>query len=315
VVGATTPLGAALVQRLLDDPDVEHVLEVGAEPYASATPRLSYRRVDLTRERAVHDLVHGVARGLAIDAVVHLALHRSARDEGARVHARNVEATRQLLRCCAEVPTVRRFVFQSTAAVYALRSTAPALLDEDAALEFDPGAGQWIRDRVEADLTVCARMGMSPMSIVVLRTAEILAPGMGSQLWDYLQSRVCLRPLGFDPMINVLSLVDAVDAIRLALGASSQGVFNIAGADTLPLSRLIERWGRRSVPVPGPLLAPLYRLRAWSVGLEFRYDLNLRRFHTGGQVDDTRARAQLGYGAARPTAWPRPAADDHSTMM
>jgi len=147
---------------------------------------------------------------------------------------------------------------------------------------------------------------MSPVSIVVLRCAEVLAPGSGSQLWDYLQSRVCLRPLGFDPMINVLSVADAARAIRLAAAGAGHGVYNVPGADTLPLSRIIARWGRRDVPVPGPLLAPLYRLRTWSVGFEFRYDLNLRRFHFGGVVDGTRARRELGYEPRHPIAWPRP---------
>jgi UDP-glucose 4-epimerase len=134
--------------------------------------------------------------------------------------------------------------------------------------------------------------------------AEIVAGGLGSQLWDYLSSRVCLRPLGFDPMINVLSIEDAVAAILRALGSSGRGVFNIPGFDTLPLSRLIARWGRLDVPVPGPLLAPLYWLRTRTVGFEFRYDLNLGRFHLGGVLDGARARAVLGYQPRHPLVFP-----------
>ena len=304
VTGATTRLGGSLVRALLADPSVEHVLAVGAEPGFEDGPRLRYHRVDLTRDRAVRNLLHGPARTLGIDAVVHAAMHRQARDGGAAVHARNVEATRQLLHACAELAPIRRFVFPSTAAVYAVRPGAPTLLDEDAPLEFDPHAPQWVRDRVEADLTVCANMGMCDLGIVVLRCAEILAPATGSQLWDYLQTRVCLRPLGFDPMINLLSLDDAVAAIQRALAREGQGVYNVAGADTLPLSRVIRGWGRLDVPAPGPLLAPLYRLRTWARGLDFRYDLNARRFHASALVDDRRARAELGYRPAHPIVWP-----------
>ncbi|HVK73707.1 MAG TPA: NAD-dependent epimerase/dehydratase family protein [Kofleriaceae bacterium] len=307
VTGATTSLGDALVRALLAEPTVEHVLAVAIEPGVQDAPRLSYRRVDLTRERAVHDLVHGLAAELAIDAVVHAAMHRDARDEGPAIHARNVDATRRLLHACLDVPAIGRFVFPGSAAVYAVRPGAPTLLDEDAPLEFDPRAPQWVRDRVEADLTVCAAMGMRHLALTVLRGAEILAPGTGSQLWDYLQSRVCLRPAGFDPMINLLTLDDAVAAIVGALAAGRSGVYNIAGADTLPLSCLIRRWGRRDVPVPGPLLAPLYRLRTWTTGRKFRYDLNARRFHLGGIVDDRRARAELGYRPSHPIRWPHDA--------
>lgn len=304
VVGATTPLGQVVARRLLDDPTVHKVLEAGIEPYVGTGARCDYHRLDLTRDRSVHDFIHGTAREAAIDTVIHLALHRDAGDEGPRIHDRNVEATRRLLHACEETSGIRRFVFVSSTAVYAVRSTCSCLLDEESALEFDPAAPQWIRDRVEADLTVCSHVGISPLSIAVLRLAEILAPAMGSQLWDYVQTRVCLRPLGFDPMLNVISIEDAAHAIVCAAQSHAHGVFNVAGADTLPLSRLIKRSGRRDIPMPGPLLAPLYHLRASTTGLEFRYDINLRRFHFGNQVDDARARNLLGYQPAHPIVWP-----------
>ena len=162
-----------------------------------------------------------------------------------------------------------------------------------------------MRDRVEADLTACAHLG-GPLRIAVLRCAEILAPGTGSQLWDYLQSRVCLRPLGFDPMINVLGLEDAAAAVIAALHAPATGVFNIPGRDTLPLSAAITESGRADLPVPGPLMSPLYGLRRWFAGFEFRYDMNLHKFHFGGVLDGTRARRELGFTPRTPVRWPRP---------
>jgi len=309
VTGATTGPGVALVHELLDDPSVEQVLAIAAEdhPALRPGPRLICHSVDLTRPRVVHDLLHGIARRLGIEAIVHGALHRNARDRGQRIRALNVETTRQLLLGAEGHPTVRRFVFRSTADGYAVRASEPNLLDEDTPLELDPGAPQWVRDRVEADLIACTRMGMSSFEIVVLRCAEIPAPQSGSQLWDYLQTRVCLRPLGFDPMINLLSLEDAARAVRLALAGHAQGIFNIPGADTLPLSRIIALAGRRDVPVPGPLIAPLYELRTRIVGLQFRYDLNARRFHFGGVVDGSRAQTVLDYRPSHPLVWPRKA--------
>jgi hypothetical protein len=83
-------------------------------------------------------------------------------------------------------------------------------------------------------------------------------------------------------------------------------VINIAGSDTLPLSAIVARWGRLLLPVPGPLLAPLYRLRTRAFGLEFRYDLNLRRFHFGGVVDGHLAERELGFRPVHPLQWPQP---------
>lgn len=307
VTGATAPLGAALVDALRDARDVELVLAIGRERDTPlpAHERLVYRATDLTRPRALHDLVWGPARELGIDAVVHGIHHRRASDGGTRIHAQNVESTRALLLACTDHPTIRRFVYRSFAEVYALRHTTSDVIDEDSPLDFDPAAPQWVRDRVEADVTVCSHLATSP-GIAVLRLAEILAPDLGSQLWDYLQSRVCLRPLGFDPMLNVLSLADAVAAIMLALRSTEVGVFNIPGRDTLPLSRAIVESRRADIPLPGPLMTPLYELRRWLAGFEFRYDMNMRRFHFGGVLDGSRARRALGYVPKTPVRWPTP---------
>jgi UDP-glucose 4-epimerase len=311
VTGATTPLGRAVVDRLLAAREVGHVLAVGAEHWGPGLPsdgaRFHYEQIDLTRPRSVHNLLYGPARSCGIDTVLHGVLHRAVGDRGERIHAINVDATRLLVQACAHHPQIRRFVLRSGGEVYAPRPDEPNLLDEDHPLAFDTAAPQWLRDRVEADLATCAQIGSSGLAIAVLRCAEILAPGTGSQLWDYLGSRVCLRPLGFDPMINVLSVDDALDALARALASDARGVFNIPGFDTLPLSGLIALAGRLDVPVPGPLLAPLYRLRTRTVGFEFRYDLNARRFHTGGILDGARARTALGYQPRHPIGRPTPA--------
>lgn len=308
VTGATTPLGGRLVRRLLVDAAVHHVLASGLEqvPPAGVLPsssRLSYVRADLTRARVAHDLLFGPARALEVDAILHLATHRS--HAGTRAtHALDVDAARELLLLADRLPRVRRFIYRSSAEVYAIRHSAPDLLDEDQPLELDPGAPPSVRDHVEADMTMCAHIGTSRLAVTVLRCAEVLAPGVGSQLWNYLQSRVCFRPLGFDPMVNLLSIDDQVDALALALAAGAKGVFNIPGADTLPLSRVIARWRRIDIPVPGPLLAPLYQLRTRAIGVEFRYDVNMRRFHFAGMLDGRLARDVLDYQPHHAIEWP-----------
>jgi UDP-glucose 4-epimerase len=306
VTGASAPLGDAIVQELLVCPDATLVLAVDRPADQPIThPGVIYRGVDLTHPRAVHDLLHGIGRDLEIDTVIHAAQHRGSHDDGRRVHAQNVEATRALLTACEHHPTVRRFVQRSFGEVYAQHHATTTLIDEDAPLEFDPTVPQWLRDRVEADLTACAHQG-GTLQVAVLRCAELLAPETGSQLWDYLSSRVCLRPLGFDPVINVLALADAAAAFVAAVHASATGAFNIPGADTLPLSSAIEESSRADIPVPGPLMAPLYKLRRAVAGFDFRYDLNVRRFHFGGVLDGERAARELGYVPRTRVTWPRP---------
>ena len=302
VTGATTPVGRALIRRLLGE-EVEAVLAVGREPVwcgPHPDPRVHYEQVDLTRPRNLRTLLYGPAREHGVDAVVHAGTHRRAHDEGGRIHRFNVELTRELAHLCERQQDIRRFVYRSFAGVYRLGAALPDVLREDCPLEMSPSAPQWLRDRVEADLSVVTYLGSDELEVVILRCSECFAPHTGSQLWDYLDDVLCLRPMGFDPMFNLISVEDLVEALTLGLVREREGVFNVPGADTLPLSSLIGLRGRRQVALPGPLLSPLYTLRALLRGRDFRYDLNRIRFHFSGVLDGSRAGRVLGYRPRHP---------------
>ncbi len=311
VTGATTPIGERLCRSLLADTQIEHVLAVGIESPEKALPfshgdRLVYRSVDLSRTRRVRNLLFGVARDLGIECVVHLSMHRSAAESGGHVHAQNVDALRSLLALSERHPTIRRFVFRSFAEVYNVSHDLPILVTEDHPLNMAAGAPQWIRDRVEADLTACARMGLSKLQILVLRFAEVLGPGTGSQLFDYLDAPICLRPAGFNPMMNLLSMADSVQALDLAtrVDDGTIGVFNVPGRDTLPLSVCIRKWGKPQIETPGTILTPIYRIRRRLRGHDFSYGMNRRRFHYASVLEGLRAQEVLGYRPEHPIDWP-----------
>jgi UDP-glucose 4-epimerase len=308
VTGATTPIGERLVRSLLADTRVGHVLAVDRQPVERALPfagsRLTYKSVDLTKSRRVHELLFGPARDLGVEVVVHLAQARSAYAEGSRVHARNVEALRSILDLSERHPTIRRVVVNSFGVVYRVGLDLPILVTEDHPLDLSPRAPQYVRDRVEADLTACTRMGLSDCEIVVLRCAEALGPGTGSQLFDFLDAPVAFRPIGFDPMVNVATVADIVRALELATHGSGEGVFNIPGFDTLPLSECGRRWGTTLVPMIGPVIRRAYAIRHTLTGSEFSYGLNRKRMHFGLVLDGTRAKQELGYVPSHPVDWP-----------
>lgn len=313
LTGATTPLGVSLIHGLLACADVEQVVAVArpdeASPVGTTDNRFRYVGTDISRSRNLRNLLYREARD--VNVVVHAASHRSARLTGARVHRLNVEATTTLLALAEEHPRIERFVYRSFGAVYRVDGTQPTIIDEYHPLDLSPNASQWIRDRVEADLTVCTRTGLSPLKIAVLRFAECVAPRMGSQLHDYLSAPVCFTPWGFDPMLNVISMPDMVRALVGAATRSAEGIFNIPGRDTLPLSEAVRLSGKRAIPVLGSFLSPLYRARTLLRGGDFRYEMNHRRFHWSGVLCGRRAERELGYTPSR-TAFERrdPLRDD-----
>lgn len=309
VTGASAPLGQHLVRSLLADTRVKHVLAVDDAPAEQALPfshagRLTYLPVDLRRARKVRELLFGPARELDVEVVVHLSEHVGGYGEGRAVHAQNVEALRSILALSDQHPSIRRLVVKSHAVVYRVALDLPVQVAEDHPLNMSPEAPQYVRDRVEADLTACARMGLIDCEIVVLRCAEALAPGFGSQLYDYLDAKVAFRNLGFDPMINVANPADLVHALELATHGSGEGVFNIPGYDTLPLSEAVSKFGTPSVSLPSPMIRPLYRLRHWATGSEFQYGIHRNQLHIGLVLDGRRAKKVLGYTPTHPVDWP-----------
>lgn len=284
VTGATTPLGAALVEALIATGEVEAILATGTgdRPVRDHAD-VMYRKADLSRPRNLRELIWGDARDLGIEVVVHSAQHPRTAERTRKAGTAAVDAARELIVACTNHPSIRRLVYRSFAEVYSL-ANGSSLLNEKSPLEFAPSTPQWLRDRVEADLAICAHIG-SRLQIAVVRCAEIVAPGVGSQLWDYLSSRVCLRPYGFDPAVNVLAIEDAAYALALATRSKAVGVFNIPGRDTLPLSRVIARSHRTDVKVPAPLLGA-------------------HRFHFAGVLDGSRAARELDFVPTTAVHWP-----------
>ena len=310
VTGASSPLGQELVRSLLADTRVRHVLAVDDVPPQRALPfshagRLTYLPVDLTRARKVRELLFGPARELNTEVVVHLSEHTSGYGKGRQVHAQNVEALRSILDLADKHPTLRRLVVKSHAVVYRVGLDLPVQVEEDHPLNLDPRAPQYVRDRVEADLTACARMGLIQCEVVVLRCAEIMAPGVGSQLFEYLDAPVVFRTLGFDPMVNLANPADIVAALELATHGSGEGVFNVPGHDTLPLSEAARKVGAVSVEAPEWFIRPAYALRHWAVGSEFEYGIQRNQLHLGLVLDGTRAERVLGYRPRHAVDWRR----------
>ena len=128
---------------------------------------------------------------------------------------------------------------------------------------------------------------------VVLRPVHILGTVHNAPS-NYLRLPIIPTLLGFDPMVQVIHEDDVVHAIRLALRLGVKGIFNLAGPDALPLSRMVRTLGRPSIPVPHPLakvtLSGLYKWRLASFPAP-----ELDHIKYVCMVDDRRAREELGY--------------------
>jgi len=56
--------------------------------------------------------------------------------------------------------------------------------------------------------------------------------------------------MGFDPMIQVIHFDDVARAVVMALRPGARGIFNLAGPEPVPLSRVLKMLGRPRLPIP-----------------------------------------------------------------
>lgn len=292
VTAATTPLGRALSRRLAGYGEVYAIREP-ADPPPDADQNVVCE-ADLTRHAEARKVIAGVVADAAVDTIVHLETTVGAHE---RCASPNAIRTKLLLDGARDAACVRTFVLQSAALLYRLHHDDPMLITEGHSLDLSPNIPRSRRDLLEADIAACQRMVNTELGISVLRLSPVIAAGAADGLAGYLRLDPCYRPLGFDAMVNVVSLDDAADALARAAHRAPRGIFNVAGADTLPFSELAARSGARCWPVPGATIEPLCALRRMP---EHCYRGFTGLLHHGLVVDGRAAARALGFTATRP---------------
>ncbi|HXX68220.1 MAG TPA: NAD-dependent epimerase, partial [Polyangiaceae bacterium] len=111
---------------------------------------------------------------------------------------------------------------------------------------------------------------------------------------NFLRLNPIMTVMGFDPMAQIVHQADVVHAIELALKPGVRGIFNIAGPEPVPLSRVIKILGRQKVSVPYSLARIVLR-RLWTLRLTTFPPPELDYIRYVCMVDDRRARLVLGF--------------------
>ncbi len=302
LTGATGTIGRQVAQTLYHDPNVGRLVCVArdSEPYYFHDYdriRFQFKQLDILKARELHNFVlSALFREASIDTVVHLAFVNRPRDQGLATHTLNVEGTKNLLYKCIEIGHIRKFVFQSSDAVYKLRPSNPALLDEEADLNFDHDASQYVKDRVDADM-ICRSQLLNPgVRIIILRPSSIIGRNVHSR-WNALleNHRLIFKVLGFDPMICPIHANDVIRAIQHAVHRDVQGVFNITGLDWAPLSTFIRLAGANRLSLPALALRAVNGLQQALRLTQYDYDDQPEAMRHACLLDTTRARDVLGF--------------------
>ncbi len=303
VTGATGTIGRQLVHVLYHDERIHRILAVARDPepyyfHDCERHRFQYKQVDILKTRELNNLfLSETFRQAEVDTVIHLAfLNRPAERRTLSTHQLNVEGTKNLLDRCLEVGHVRKFVFQSSDCVYKVRAANPILIDEEADLNFDPDASQYVKDRVDADMICRAQLGNEHMRIVILRPSSIIGRNVHSH-WNALLENhyLIFKVLGYDPMICPTHANDVLRALQHVVHKHVHGVFNISGIDVAPLSVFIRLCNAHAVPLPAFLVEIVNRVQLALRLTQYDYSAlpECLLYHT--LLDTTRAKTVLGF--------------------
>jgi nucleoside-diphosphate-sugar epimerase len=250
----------------------------------------------------VTDLFHSSAfREAEIDSVVHLPRHGAPASEHAPIvagiAARTAE-TRLVLQHCLEVPSIENLVAVGSAFVYKLAPGNVNRVDEESELDLDPDVAPEIRSWIDCDMLLHGEVHNDRLRVVLLRVPTVVATGGYVYLHPSLPSRAgrLARAAGFDPIQALISDKDVARAIQAAVQAQTPGIYNVAGAEAVPLSVLARWTGHHSVPLPGPLLG-LLATGARLTGRTLDAALDGPHLRYGFTLDTRRAERELGFRA------------------
>lgn len=292
-----SPVGRRLAKALFHDPDVALVVGVGteAEPSFLAPYRgkVAYQRIDLAKARHLQSFLHSERFARArVDSVIHLPF--VSEQPGERVPGgvpSLVSETRRLLEECVARPAIERFIYLSSVFVYSPEPGNVNFISENQLLGFDGEGDVDVRAWIDADLVCQGELHGSALLTTILRAATIV-----TEAGEFLNSPPLAHgevPVGYDPMLSVVSDRDVARALQLSLHADRPGIYNVAGREIFPRSQLRDS-ARRLGPIALPaVLGGAISLVSQALG---RRPAHVTSFHRYGVVVNTKlAHDVLGF--------------------
>ncbi len=242
IPGVTGQLGRIVAQRL--DEAGHEVIGIDRRPWYGAPKKVQIYQVDI-RKRGAEDIF----RKHRPEAVIHMATVTHVYNKSDDRYRINLGGTRAVFDH-SEKYGVKKVLFVGRHTFYGASADSPLYHTEDE----PPTASSpfpELADLVAADLYAGSALWRFPhLETAVLRICYTLGPSKHGTLATYLDPPRVPVVLGFDPLFHFMHEDDVAHAIQLALEKPLRGVFNVAGPAPLPLSVIIRRAQRTTLPLP-----------------------------------------------------------------
>lgn len=192
--------------------------------------------------------------------VLHLGRVGNLKERMGKRFDLNVIGSRKVMELSARYE-VRRLLVLSTFHIYGAHPHNHIPIYEDEPLRAGAAFPQ-IADAIQLDnqAVLWVYRNQQACKGAVLRPCNVVGPDISNAISTYLRSDLRPTMLGFDPMVQFIHQDDLLSALLALLGTEDVGVFNVAGAGTVPLRAALEVAPGRQVPVPTVVASSYLRL-------------------------------------------------------
>ena len=256
VTGLGTFLGQRLAERLIERDARLRIVGLDIRRPYRFEGRLRFHRVDLTDPTAGGRVAEILERE-GVEVVVHTTFRSDPTPDLEYDHELETIGSLHVMNACSAAK-VRRLVVASSTMLYGPRPDNPNFLTETHPLRGHPDA-HCVENRVEVESLLGRWKERHPdAELSVLRTGWIMGPHYEDHVVRYFARPVVPTLLGYDPLVQFVHEDDCLHAFETATLLGRPGVFNVVARGVMPLSTVLRAAGKRSLPLPTPLL---YRLR------------------------------------------------------
>jgi len=299
ITGVSTHLGTALARRLEADPEVEYVAGLDSRPPQTPLERTEFIEADIRQPEVMRLLAP-----TRVDTLVHNNILRQPRSgmSPQAAHDTNVIGSLQLMAACESVKTLRTLVVRGSAGIYGSEPSAPQFFTEDMTRLY-PARTRFQRDVAEIENYFATFARRNPrIRCTMLRYQPAIGPSLETQITRYIGLGVLPTFMGYDPRLQFVHEIDAVEALVAAVRNPVSGPVNVAGRGTIGLARMVRLTGKLSLPIAPPLFEPTVALgRRFGLGARFSPDFQ-RLLRYGRGVDTRRLTEEIGFKPRYSTA-------------
>jgi UDP-glucose 4-epimerase len=291
ITGVGSFLGSELARRLESDPEIEYVAGLDDRP-----PRARLERTDFIEADIRSPIIGKLIPQARVDTIVHNKIVRRPGPgmSGRSAHDINVIGSLQLLAACEKSETLRAIVVRGSAGVYGAEPSAPQFYTEEMARLY-PLRTRFQRDVAEIENYFDTFSRRHPRIVcTMLRYQPSVGPSLDSQITRYLSMPVVPTFMGFDPRLQFIHELDAIEALVAAIKNPVRGPVNVAAPGTIGLTKLVRMAAKPTAPLLPPFFGPLTDA-AQRVGAEALSDDFRRLLRYGRAVDISRLVDEVGY--------------------